>query len=350
VGGYARANELTATSFLADEFGIQRLSITVPGEGGYLQRMWTDLHRTRACLRATRAPIFHLTSQYQRGTYREWAQFWIARQARRKFVLDIRAGNFVESYASNRFQRPLLRDMLQRAAAVTVEGRPYIDWIEREFDREAVWFPNFVQMRHRARYPRAPLERPAAGEPFRIAYSGRLVSGKGLEELVEACGQLRRESGLALQLELAGPAEGGYDVPLRRLASQTQPGSVVFHGKLEHDALLRLLASAHVFAFPTRWSGEGHSNAVNEAMQVGLPVVTTNQGFLPDVVTPACGVRIHHLTPTSLAEALKKLLGDWERLRACGEAAHQRVYREFSDEVVLRRLAELYRGLLGEDR
>jgi len=348
VGGYARANELTATSFLAEEFGIRRLAITLPGEGGAPARLWEDLRRTRRCLRESQAPVFHLTAQKQRGIYREWLQFHMARSHGRRFLLDIRAGQLIAAYEDCRLplHRRLLGDMLRRADAITVEGKSDVDWIAREFGRDARWFPNYVQLRHREVFPRAELERPARGRPFRIIYAGRLIASKGLEELVKACGRLDRERDLPIRLDLAGPAEDDFEPSLRRLAAERGPGDTVFHGRMEHADLLRLLATAHVFAFPTYWPGEGHSNAVNEAMQIGLPIVTTNQGFLPDVVTDDCGVRVPQRSDEALMEAIAGLLNDWDRLRACGSAAYERVYGEFSDEVVLRRLAKLYRDLI----
>jgi glycosyltransferase involved in cell wall biosynthesis len=313
--------------------------------------MVTDLRRTRRCLRETTAPIFHLTAQKYRGIYREWLQFEMARRAGRRFVLDVRAGSLVEAYEdrSTPLRRRLLADMLRRADAITVEGKPYIEWIARVFGREALWFPNFVQLRHRDMFPRAPLERPGPGAPYRVVYAGRLIANKGLEELVRACGRLERERGVPVCLHLAGPGEGDFEPVLRRLAQTVGPAETVFTGRMDHADLLRLLATNHVFAFPTRWRGEGHSNAVNEAMQVGLPIVTTDQGFLPDVVTDACGIRVPRGDDRALEDALAELLGDWDRLRACGHAARERVYAEFSDEVVLRRLAGLYRTLLGPE-
>ena len=349
IGGYARANELTASSFLDDEFGLRRLPITVPGSGGFLRRLATDLLRTWRCLRETDAPIFHMTAQKGRGTYREWAQFRMARRAGRRFVMDVRAGAFAQEFPLEpRHRRRMLTTMIHGADAITVEGRPFVAWIEREFGRRALWLPNFVQLRHKEVYSRAPLLPPGPAETHRLIFTGRVVPDKGLEELLHACGRLVRD-GLALRLDLIGPAEPAYEATLRSLAEAVVPGRVTIHGRMEHDVLMEALTHAHVFVFPTRWWGEGHSNAVNEAMQVGLPVVTTDQGFLADVVTPECGAIVPRSDPEALAAALASLLGDWDRLRRCGDAAYERVYREFSDVVVLGRLAALYRELLGED-
>jgi glycosyltransferase involved in cell wall biosynthesis len=348
IGGYGRCNELIASSPLMERFGVKRLPVTLPGEGSYVRRMLVDLARTRRCLKQVPAPIFHVTAQYYYGTYREYAQYRMAKRARRSFVYDIRAGSFVEAFEGSRvpLERRLLRRLLEGADAITVEGRSYVDWIAGKFGKRPIWFPNFVQLRHRDLYPRAALDRPLSGRPLQLVYAGRLVPQKGLEELVRACA-LVESRGVGVQLNLLGSGEPGYEAQLQQLAGEQLPTDrVVFHGVLRHEEVLRFLATQHIFAFPTRWPGEGHSNVVNEAMQIGLPIVTTRQGFLGDVVTPECGVVLSEPEPEALAKAVLELASDWDRLRGCGAAAYERVYREFADAVVLARLADLYQQLL----
>lgn len=350
IGGYARCNELIASSEMGRRFGVARLPVTVPGEGPLAWRMAVDLCATLRCLTSCPAPIFHLTAQYQRGTYREWAQYRLARHAERAFVYDIRAGCFIEAYECSRaiVQRSLIRSMIKGASLITVEGRPYIRWMEANFGRSPIWIPNFVKKSHRDRYPQAALDRPREGEPLKVAYAGRLIPEKGLPELIEAIALLRSRR-IRAELTLAGPDEAGHYRALRRKASLLLPeGAVRFTGRLDHGPLLRLLASQHLFAFPTRWHGEGHPNSVNEAMQLGLPVVTTRQGFLSDVVTPECGYVVDTPEPDNLVRAIASLASDWDRLRAAGRASMKRVYSEFSDEVVLGRLEESYEALLQE--
>lgn len=350
VGGYARCNELMATSFLDERFGIERLAVTVPDDGHLAGRMLEDLRRTRHCLARVPAPIFHLTAQYHRGTLREWAQYRMARRARRAFVFDIRGGCFVDCFAApgTALYRPLLRAMIEGASAVTVEGRSQQAWLAHEFGREALWLPNFVQAAHAERFPRAPLATRGPGEALRVSYAGSVAPGKGLEALVEAASRLTSE-GVPIEVHLAGPVSDAYRATLEGIAAPRGTGGLVFHGILEHGELLALLASTHVFVYASSWHGEGHSNAVNEAMQVGLPVVTTRHGFLAEVVTPDCGILLESDESPAIAQALRALAADDARLRAMGAAGRARVYAEFSDVVVLERLASLYDRLLRDE-
>lgn len=346
-GGYARVNELIATSDLAQRVGIERLPVTVPGAGTLPARLLEDARRVRAAVRRPGVGVLHVTAQYQTGTYREWLQYRIARRAGVAFLLDIRAGCFVPCFEDpGRFvQRRLLADMLRGASAITAEGRSDTEWIASRFGRAATWFPNFVRSADRDRLAPAPLARPAAGEPIRLIYSGALRPEKGLVDLLGACALLEAR-GVPVSLALAGAGSDPFVAQIRQMGDRLPEGRVRILGRLGHDALLGALAQAHVFVFPSRWRGEGHSNAINEAMQMGLPIVASRQGFTADVVGDA-GRLVADPTPDALAGSVTDLTADWSSVIACGRAARERVYSLFGDDVVLARLEAVYRELLG---
>lgn len=349
-GGYARANELLATSPLASRVGVERLPVSPPAAGSAARRLALDLARARRTLRHCPAPVFHLTAQYQAGTWREWALHRLARRAGRAFLLDIRAGCFPEAYARQRLRRPFLAAMIRGAHALAVEGRRDQAWLRERFGREALWLPNFVSAAVLESTPPASLAPPAEGEPFRLAYAGRITPEKGLHELVDACATLRA-AGVRLRLALFGDGRPAEVAALEERARKALgPEGLELAGALPYAALLRRLGSAHLFVFPSRWWGEGHANAVNEAMQAGLPVVASTQGFLADVVTPECGWLVPPGDVRALARAIGEALADPERLRTRGRAARERARAHFSDAAVLPALDRLWDRLARGER
>lgn len=111
-----------------------------------------------------------------------------------------------------------------------------------------------------------------------------------------------------------------------------------------------LMRTADVFAFPSiRELGAG---AVVEAMACGLAMAVVDYGAPAGLVTDECGVKIPLGTKEQLVERyaaeLESLVGDEERLRSAGLAAHERALRVFSWDAKAIRTREVYEWVTGK--
>lgn len=92
---------------------------------------------------------------------------------------------------------------------------------------------------------------------------------------------------------------------------------------------------------------EGLSNAVLEYMQAGLPVVATDTGGNPELVSDGrTGLLVPVGDPAALAAALGKLLGDPALARRMGDAGARKLAEEFGVDRMLNAHLALYRELL----
>ncbi len=110
-------------------------------------------------------------------------------------------------------------------------------------------------------------------------------------------------------------------------------------------AFYRLAALA---ALPSRI--EGLSQALLEAMALGLPVVASDAGGNPDLLTPDTGVLVSPLDPAAWAAALSRLLDDPAARARLGGAARALVRRDFTLERTARRTEEVYQEALARRR
>jgi len=180
---------------------------------------------------------------------------------------------------------------------------------------------------------------PAKAEPGGpVVFAGRLAPEKGVDLLVEAIAL----AGPPARLEVAG--EGPERARLGALAAERAPGRVRFHGRLARDRLLELVRSATVVAVPSRWY-ENQPMAVLEAYACGVPVVVSDLGGLPELVTLKRDGEVVAAGDTrALAAALGGLLADPERALAMGRAARAKVEERFTPERHLSRLERIYRA------
>jgi glycosyltransferase involved in cell wall biosynthesis len=109
------------------------------------------------------------------------------------------------------------------------------------------------------------------------------------------------------------------------------------------DDIETLLRAADVFVQPSR--SEGLPLAVLEAMAVGLPVVASRVGGIPEAVRDGeTGVLVPPSQPAALAEELRKLLESPERRLELARAGRRRVREAFSLEAMLEKYLALYAG------
>jgi glycosyltransferase involved in cell wall biosynthesis len=169
-----------------------------------------------------------------------------------------------------------------------------------------------------------------------VVFAGRLSPEKGVDTLIAAVGRL----GPGAMLQVAG--EGPDGARLRALADEIAPGRVVFHGRLGKADTVALLRSAGVVAVPSRWY-ENQPMIVLEAMALGVAVVASDMGGLPELVEPGVtGVLVPPDDDTALAEALADLLGHPDRALALGRAARAEVACSHHPDVHLERLHDVY--------
>src|ERR1041385_1356006 len=95
---------------------------------------------------------------------------------------------------------------------------------------------------------------------------------------------------------------------------------VTFHGKVNHDAVIRQFQCADLFCFPTV-SSEGFPKVVLEALACGLPVITTKVSVLPQLIGRGCGVLLDGATPVAVAGAVRALLSNEEQYHAMSARA-----------------------------
>jgi glycosyltransferase involved in cell wall biosynthesis len=195
--------------------------------------------------------------------------------------------------------------------------------------------PNGVDMDYFQPQSPGPAPKPV------ILSVGRLVLDKDQETLIRAF-RLAQTDHPDAELWLVG--DGPRKQVLETLATRLlPPGKVRF---LPGQTDLRpLFAQAAIFALSSRH--EAFPNVALEAMAMGLPVVATRVGGLPDLVTPG---ESGWLTPpgnaAALAGAISQLLGDPETRQAFGRAGRQRVERDFTLEAMVRRHEEVFATLL----
>jgi glycosyltransferase involved in cell wall biosynthesis len=188
-----------------------------------------------------------------------------------------------------------------------------------------------------------PLGTDSVPERPTILYVGRLSSIKGVDLLLQAFSQLRAE---CCELKIAG--EGDLRPSLEaQTAELGLQNTVEFVGL--HTDVQSLMSDAYCLVLPSRW--EGLPMVLLEAMAVGLPVIATAVGGIPEVINHGSnGLLVPPEDPKSLAQALMAVLEDPQMARRIGQRARERIVETYSIEAMAQRTLGLYSRVLDESK
>ena len=156
---------------------------------------------------------------------------------------------------------------------------------------------------------------------------GRLVAIKGFDILIQTAHLLGQ------QLEnvhflIVGDGQCKPEL-LDQVNALGVNKSVTFAGYQDHETVLSFVKSSEIFIMPSRY--EGTPIALLEAASLGIPVIASNVGGIPELVQD----QVHALLvppddPQSLAQAVKRIINDKKLAETLSANAVERIKEKFN--------------------
>jgi len=178
-----------------------------------------------------------------------------------------------------------------------------------------------------------------------IGSAGRLVKVKGLDLLLQASALIKK-SIPNLKVLIAG--EGPEKQSLQSLAGSIGlDNDIIFAG--HRDDVYDLIQAMNVFVLPSY--SEGIPLAMLEAMALGIPVVATEVGGIPEVITDGInGYLIRSRKPELVAAKCLLLLNNIDLRNRLTHNAKEKIKNAFSVDVQVSKISRLYRCLIADSR
>jgi colanic acid/amylovoran biosynthesis glycosyltransferase len=189
---------------------------------------------------------------------------------------------------------------------------------------------------------------PAPGRREKmVLFVGRLVEKKGCASLLEAMAQVQQRSpSVELMVIGGGPLRAEYEARAAGLGLRCR-----FLGTQPPSMVREWMARATVFCVPSvvaaSGDAEGFGMVFIEAQAMGLPVVSTLSGGIPEAVKHGeTGLLVSERNPAALATALEMLLENDELWQRYSVAGRTRVVAQFNLQRQTERLENVFGQLL----
>jgi len=178
-----------------------------------------------------------------------------------------------------------------------------------------------------------------------LVSAGRLVPNKGFIQLIKVFSRIKKTHPKA-QLVIVGdgPQESAIE---DLLLAEGLVSSVRLMGSLTQDALGAVIKGADVFVLNT--AHEGLSHQLIEVMDLGTPIVTTNVGGNPELITNGVeGLLVEYNDTEALEEAICRVLNHPESVERMIQSARARS-KDFAVDKNIDSLTSLLQGIYAKE-
>lgn len=276
--------------------------------------------------------VVHVHSSHWYSFYQSsWYVLFAALVWRRPVILHVHGSSFDEFLETDSLPVRLLQSLVFRVSdAVVALSDSWATLIEKRVDpRKVVVLHNAVDI--------SEYDPSFSVSPVRMSFVSNHIERKGVRELVDAIDQIADE--VTVDITIAGNG------PLSHLVedlADSRPG-VEYVGFVSEERKCEILDESSVYVLPTY--AEGVPIAILEAMAGGNAVVSTGVGGIPSVVDEQNGVLVEPGDADELADALRALLADPDRIQSMARESRRRVEATHSWETVTDDLVDLYDSL-----
>ncbi|HLO81591.1 MAG TPA: glycosyltransferase family 1 protein [Chitinophagaceae bacterium] len=144
-------------------------------------------------------------------------------------------------------------------------------------------------------------EKHAGGSEY-FLYAGSIHPRKNLLNLLKGFSWFKKRQRSSMKLILAGRLAWGADEFIKQMQSYKYRDEVILAGYVTDVEMQQLAGAAYALVYPSHW--EGFGLPVLEAMQSGVPVITSSNSSMPEI----CGDAAMYCEPGD-SEAWGKAMG-----------------------------------------
>lgn len=285
-----------------------------------LKRTASIVMQLRQVIRMHQVDIVHLNTPCSTlGMFRDLLCLRVSRKTTRVIQCHCNVQDWVGDKWISRF---LLRSIVKNSERVLVLNRKSSAFVERITGKTPERVPNFLK---RISQEEHVIQRHIQN----VVYVGQVKREKGILELLDAAKAMPQ-----ITFRVIGPVQN----EINQLENSS---NVMFLGEKSHEVVEQELEKADVFLFPSH--SEGFSVALLEAMNAGLPVITTDVGANADMIELKGGIVVAPKNAGQIIDALQSM-ADQETRREMSVWNQRKVANEYSIDSVMRRMYNIYMG------
>jgi len=236
------------------------------------------------------------------------------------FVKD---GSFTVKFIARIYDEILGRLVIKNAYLIIGVSNACLDFTNKLGGDNGVVVPNGINEEFWQTEERSP------NKITRIGFCGRIVKGKGLQDLLKALSTLKQS-----QWELDIIGDGNYLNELKKLSKSLKIDSkIVRHGSQESSYIKDIYKRTDIFVNSSYT--EGGPRTILEAGALRCAIISTSVGIAPEIIINGLnGLLINAGNVYQLSNALSILIDDISMQREFGNSISNSIRDDFSQKKI----------------
>lgn len=158
-----------------------------------------------------------------------------------------------------------------------------------------------------------------------LLFLSNLMESKGILILLNACKELKKQGVIFNCIIAGGEGDIKSDELLLNIKILDLNKEVKYIGRVEGKEKSKVFSDADIFVFPSFYYNECFPLVILEAMKASLPVISTHEGAIPEIVQQGkTGLLVNQRDVDGLTDALIQLINSTSLQRSMGIAGNER--------------------------
>jgi len=268
---------------------------------------------------------------------------WLARVPKRFSMIEGLGYVFVDDSSSRTWQRSLLRQVVSRIYKFALGLNYKVFFLNKDdisqFVNEGIVAANKVVWIDGIGLDLVDFRpAPSVVEPVTFILIARMLREKGVYDFVGAARQVRERYPTVRFLLVGGGDKNPGSVPETELRAWAMEALVEWPGQVKD--VRQWLVKSSVFVLPSYYR-EGLPRSTQEAMAMGLPVITTDWVGCRDTVEDGVnGFLVPVRDPEALAKAMMRFIENPDLIKAMGQEGRRMAEERFDVHTINRQIID----------
>jgi len=286
--------------------------------------------------------VYYVFSPYGFAFYRDVLFAFIINLSGKKILFHMREKGILNESKKSRFKRFLYKktfknnniicitELVKNDLKTVYEKKPYIvaDGVE-----EVITENRFMKKQ----YNDIPV----------IIFLSNLTISKGIYDFIESLKILKEEEIEFKGVIVGAPHEISKQELLTYIKEKNLDNFIEYKGPLYGKDKFDQIFESDIFVFPTYYKSETFGIVIIEAMQAGLPVVSTDEGSIKSIVKDGInGFIVKKRSPESIADKLILLVSDKRVRQKMGKKGRELYLKNYRIDIVIEKMINLFEDLL----